>query len=161
MDIYNHTSYEHAYQNVHANSSDTDDTYLSYLSLLASALNAMPKEVALKAIKECVFYTFSEDELGRFFHADQLAGRHVVLINSDLFEIEDDEMEDKIVKTIMHELAHFWLGHKLEYDSETGISYFKDGADCEKAAERVAADWFETWEHIQEIQWKFWTESAH
>jgi Zn-dependent peptidase ImmA (M78 family) len=157
MDIYNHTSYEHAYQNVNANSGDTDE----YLSFIASALNAMPKEVALQAIEECVFYTFSKDELGRFFHADQLARRHVVLINSELFEIEDDEMEDKIVKTIMHELAHFWLGHKLEYDSETRISYFKDGAHCEKAAERVAADWFETREHIQEIQWKLWTESAH
>ena len=157
MSIYNHISYKHAYQNVDANSSDTDE----YLSLIAEALNAMPKEVALQAIEECVFYTFSNDTLGCFYHADQLAGRHVVLINSDLFEVEDDEMEDKIVKTIMHELAHFWLGHKLEYDRETGISYFKDGADCEKAAERVAAYWFETWEHMQEIQWKFWTESAH
>lgn len=153
----NHISYQHAYQNVHANSSDTDDTYLSYLSLLASALNAMPKEVALKAIKECFFNTFSEDELGRFFHADQLAGRHVVLINSELFEDEGDQPEmycgAEAVKMIMHELAHFWLGHKLEYDSETRRSYFKDGVDGEKAAERVAADWFETWKHVQEVLW--------
>jgi hypothetical protein len=157
MGIYNHTSHAHAYQTVHANSSGTDE----YLLLIASALTAMPREVALKAIKECVFYTFSKDELGQFFHADQLAGRHVVLINADLFEDEDDEVEDKIVKTIMHELAHFWLGHKLEYDSEMRMSYFIDGADCEKAAERVAADWFETWEHIQEIQWKLWTGQTH
>ena len=153
MSIYNHISYKHAYQNVDANSSDTDE----YLSLIAEALNAMPKEVALQAIEECIFYTFSNDTLGCFYHADQLAGRHVVLINSELFEDEGDQPEmycgAEAVKMIMHELAHFWLGHKLEYDSETRRSYFKDGVEGEKAAERVGADWFETWEHVQEVLW--------
>jgi hypothetical protein len=111
-----------------------------YKYLLIEALSAVPRELTSKVLRECQFRVFSDYDRGFTVLAKETAGKDVIFINQK----DIRENPEKTIGTILHELAHLWLGHTSKDDL----------SKREKAAEEQEKKWFEIWKEIREPNWK-------
>ena len=143
MQAHNHLKLEEALQAVKDLGSNIDSfTRIDeYKYLLVHALTAMPKKSALRVIRECRFIDFDEKRVDGFFvHAEDMANKHLICISAPKLE----KVRETSVKIILHELAHFELGHRSHDSSE----------EREEAANKKADEWFEIWKQIRPPNWK-------
>ena len=104
--------------------------------LISAALSKVPKRVANKVFKGCIFVMAKfEWGAGTYIPREILEGKCVIALSERLM----DEDRKSAVRTVLHEVAHFYLGHM----PPGLIAGSGDGCDCrqEHEAEAKVDDW--------------------
>jgi hypothetical protein len=77
-------------------------------ALVSVALSRVPKKVANKVFKGCIFVMAKfEWGAGTYIPKELLKGKCVIALSEKLM----DEDQESAIGTILHEVAHFYLGH--------------------------------------------------
>lgn len=112
-----------------------NDRFCSHVTL---ALSKTPGPIAKVALSKCLFIHLAFDGL----FIPKTVGRHIIIFPPRILKLSSDEIQ----KTILHEVAHFHLGHKHPtvtqglqmIDSETNDQWEQK----EKEADELADKWF-------------------
>ena len=101
-------------------------------NLLANILVRIPADVVDRLFEECVFLMPEREERGCFIPGRIIAGKDFIMFPEEILERPEQEQN----QTILHEVAHFVLGHRspledanLDYDAQ------------ENEANQLAARW--------------------
>jgi hypothetical protein len=105
------------------------------LYAIVTTLTKVPAEVVRALADRCYIIVPSMQEKGSFTDQSVIGERHVIAFPEALFDLPVDEVE----KTVLHEVAHFWLGHK-PYSGSAGHS-MEDLDRQEKDADQQAMQW--------------------
>ena len=110
--------------------------------LVSVALSKVPKRVANKVFKNCIFVMAKfEWGAGTYIPKEILEGKCVIALSERLM----DEDRKSAVRTVLHEVAHFYLGHMPPgLITESG-----EGCDCrqEQEAEAKVDEWLKAARH--------------
>jgi hypothetical protein len=107
--------------------------------LVSVALSKVPKRVANKVFKGCIFVMAKfEWGAGTYIPKELLEGKCVIALSERLM----DEDRKSAVRTVLHEVAHFYLGH-MPPGLMAGSG---EGCDCrqEKEAEAKVDEWLKS-----------------
>jgi|WetSurMetagenome_2_1015567.scaffolds.fasta_scaffold519412_1 hypothetical protein len=106
--------------------------------LVSVALSKVPKRVADKVFKGCIFVMAKyEWGPGTYIPKELLKGKCVIALSEKLM----DEDRNSAIRTVLHEVAHFHLRHMPPgLMTESG-----EGCDCrqEREAEAKVNEWLE------------------
>lgn len=90
-------------------------------NLLANTLVRIPAEVVDRVFEKCIFLMPERMEQGCFIPNRVITGRDIIMFPEDILERSEKEQ----IQTILHEIAHFSLGHRspledpdLDYDAQ-------------------------------------------
>lgn len=107
-------------------------------ALVSVALSKIPKRVADKVFKGCIFVMAKyEWGPGTYIPRQLLEGKCVIALSEKLM----DEDRTSAIRTVLHEVAHFYLQHMPPgLMTESG-----NGCDCqqEREAETQVDEWLE------------------
>ena len=107
-------------------------------ALVSVALSKVPKRAADKVFKNCIFVMAKfEWGAGTYIPKELLEGKCVIALSERLM----DEDRKSAIRTVLHEVAHFYLQHMPPgLLSESG-----EGCDCrqEQEAEAQVEEWLE------------------
>jgi len=104
--------------------------------LVSVALSKVPKRVANRVFKGCVFVMAKfEWGAGTYIPKELLEGKCVIALSERLM----DEDRKSAVRTVLHEVAHFYLGH-VPPGLVTG-----SGEDCDCRQEQEADAKVDEW----------------
>ncbi len=119
--------------------------------LVSVALSKVPKSVANKVFKGCIFVMAKfEWGAGTYIPKELLEGKCVIALSEKLM----DEDQKSAVRTILHEVAHFYLRHM-----PPGLVPGSDeGCDCRQEQEADAAvdEWLEAASHQRKASTPCW-----
>ena len=76
--------------------------------LVANALSKVPRSVVDNVVNRCLFVMPIHEEKGIFIPKELLRGKCVIALPEKLLGEDEEEIEH----TILHEVAHFYHGHK-------------------------------------------------
>ena len=108
--------------------------------LLARVLSIVPKNVADRVLKEWLFLMPMFDyENGFFLPKKLLQEKGVIAFPEKLLEKD----EKSIVHTVLHEIAHFYLGHKSPLFEDLSD---EEAKKQEEEADRLADKWLQEFE---------------
>ncbi|TET47492.1 hypothetical protein E3J62_01290 [candidate division TA06 bacterium] len=99
--------------------------------LISRVLQKVPKEVVDKLMDQCLILMPRTEEKGVFLSQKELVGKSIIAFPESLLEEPEAERE----QTVLHEVAHFWLGHKSPLVAR--IDYDKQ----EEAADDLVKQW--------------------
>jgi hypothetical protein len=105
------------------------------LYAIVTALTKIPSEVVKGLSAQCYLVVPSLQEMGSFTHQSVIGNRHLIAFPESLFELPVAEVE----QTVLHEIAHFWLGHKPYLQASGGAT--KAAERQEREANELAATW--------------------
>lgn len=105
------------------------------LYAIVTALAKIPSEVVRALADDCYIIVPSMQEKGSFTDRSVIGERHVIAFPEALFDLPVDEVE----KTVLHEVAHFWLGHKPYLGS--AVQTAEDSDRLENEADEQAELW--------------------
>jgi len=105
------------------------------LYAIVTVFAKIPAEIVRALAEQCYIIVPSMQEKGSFTDRSVIGNRHVIAFPEALFDLPVAEIE----RTILHEVAHFWLGHKpcLSSAGQTEA----DSDRQEKEADEQAARW--------------------
>ena len=90
-------------------------------NLLAKVLTTIPTDVVDRLFDECVFLMPERAERGCFIPGRIITGKDIIMFPEDILEWPEQEQS----QLILHEVAHFALGHRspledpdLDYDAQ-------------------------------------------
>lgn len=75
---------------------------------VCEVLSKMPEEIINYITKNCWFFGSMEDAWAFTFAGNDLKNQHLIFLSDILFFQSDDKIE----KTIAHEIGHVMLGHR-------------------------------------------------
>jgi hypothetical protein len=101
-------------------------------------LSKVPKEVADRVVRECLLLGTGGGENAFHIPSRLIEGMDLIVVSPLLFEKDRAHIEF----VILHEIAHFWLGH----DPDPGLEVVDEGyyANQEEAADALVREWLET-----------------
>jgi hypothetical protein len=80
--------------------------------LLADTLTNVPKDVVDDVFEKCLFLVVESEEGGYFIPKSLLENSNLIAFPETLFNREPEEQ----IHTVLHEVAHFILGHKSPFE---------------------------------------------
>jgi hypothetical protein len=105
------------------------------LYAIVTALTKIPSEVVKELSAHCYVVVPSLQEKGSFTDQSVIGKRHLIAFPESLFELPVTMVE----QTVLHEVAHFWLGHKPNLRSSGGAADAEERQ--EREADELAAQW--------------------
>ena len=105
------------------------------LYAIVTVFAKIPAEIVRALAEKCYIIVPSMQEKGSFTDRSVIGERHVIAFPEALFDLPVAEVE----QTVLHEVAHFWLGHKPCLGSEGATVAASD--QQEKQADEQAARW--------------------
>lgn len=105
------------------------------LYAIVTVFAKLPAAIVRALAENCYIIVPSMQERGSFTDRSIIGERHVIAFPEALFELPVAEVE----RTVLHEVAHFWLGHKPRRGS--GKQTDTDSERQEQAADEQAARW--------------------
>ncbi len=108
--------------------------------IVARALSKVPKEVVDRVYDECLFLMPTYEERGCFIPKELLRDKCIIALSEKLLE----EDEKNIEGDLLHEVAHYYLGHK----SPIHLSE-EETRKQEEEADRAVDRWSKAFENDQ------------
>ena len=110
-----------------------DERFIEYVIL---SIVVIPSNIVDDILRNCLYWAISPDLHGAHCPNESLAGRDLIIIVYD--RLSDDEYEDRYLHTILHETAHYILGHK---PLKEGFLYNGQNRLREKETNRLVLSW--------------------
>ena len=110
-----------------------DERFIEYVIL---TMVVIPSNIVDGILRNCLYCAISPDLHGAHCPNESLAGRDLIIIVYD--RLSDDEYEDRYLHTILHETAHYILGHK---PLKEGFLYNGQNRLREKETNRLVLSW--------------------
>lgn len=110
----------------------------SFREVLTDNIGIIPRKTLDDVLKNCVFLMLNKDIPAAFIPKQRIEGKNICAFYEILYSEERDEQ----VKMILHEIAHYVLGHDNENISDEEFYNHK----LEKAANALVAKWINAWE---------------
>jgi hypothetical protein len=81
----------------------------SLRALMARAFSTIPMDAVDLIMESCLILCPENINSGEYIPASLLKDKSVVLLNPEIWDLSDEEQ----IRILLHETAHFLLGHKL------------------------------------------------
>jgi hypothetical protein len=106
-----------------------------FYAFVSTALSWLPRETLDKVVRNCVYVEITRNKNGIHLTCDDLIKKSVIVI------FTDDLMENpkKLIYVILHETAHYILGHRWLRGSSEEIA--KEAVSNENAANSLVIKW--------------------
>jgi hypothetical protein len=108
-----------------------------FIEYVVSTLLVIPSNIVNEILRNCLYCPIGSTLGGAFVSKEFLAGRDLILIVYDSFSVDEDE--DRYFLTLLHETAHYVLGHK---PLKEGFLYKGQHRLREEQTNRLVLSWF-------------------